>query len=196
VRACSCREPGAAQPPSFDDFAQGYANTASGELKDELKELLALLSVGLALHSAVVGFPLLSSDKPAPMDWVGWVYGLCGDSTALFSLTTLTKTGPGVSPKMSSGIGAMLGIQQLMLTATRFGEQQQHNVVEDVDFGFHLAGCLVAIANPVKFLGTVGAILVAVLDVVMGLAQGVLQIVEAFLPSTSVTPLPAGAQVP
>jgi hypothetical protein len=174
--------------------AIGDALSANAAPPDALARGVVLLSLAFALPTAVVGFPLLPTARPAPADWVSWVVGLSVGATALFGLNTLTKTGPGVSTKFASGIGAALSVLQLIVVVDAWG-QQQHTVLNDVAFGFQVAACVVGVLNPIKFLGAPGAALVAVLDVVMGLALGILQIVKAFEPSKSATALPAAAQV-
>jgi hypothetical protein len=61
-----------------------------------------------------------------------------------------------------------------------------------VNFGFEIAACVAGILNPIKFLGAPGSALVALIDCIMGMALGILQSLEAFLPSKSATGLSSG----
>ncbi|MBV9599658.1 MAG: PQQ-binding-like beta-propeller repeat protein [Chloroflexi bacterium] len=178
-------------------FINGLSDALFGQANppEDLTRDVTIESLAFALGTAVANFPLLASARPAPLEWVTWVYGMCASAVNLFGLSSLLKTGQAVSGKLTSGITSALSILQLILVADQWANQPSHNVLDDVNFGFDLAACIVGVLNPVKFLGEQAALVIGALDAVMGLALGILQIVDAFERKGAATlpaALPAG----
>ena len=59
-----------------------------------------------------------------------------------------------------------------------FGVQPPPNVINQVALGVTMAALLPGLINPLKLASEIGAMVVAVLDVVMGLAVAVMGFVE------------------
>jgi hypothetical protein len=71
-----------------------------------------------------------------------------------------------------------LSIGQIFVLSIEFGVQPPPNLINQAALGVAMAALLPGLINPLKLATEVGAIVVAVLDVIMGLAVAVMGFVE------------------
>ena len=134
----------------------------------------------LACSVAISGFsvPAISSDTSSFFDWTSWAVGL---SMGLLNIFGSMNFDPGLSEELTAFVPAMLtalSIGQIFVLSIEFGVQPPPNVINQVALGVTMAALLPSLINPLKLASEIGAVVVAVLDVVMGLAVAVMGFAE------------------
>ena len=88
---------------------------------------------------------------------------------------------PWLSAELTEFVPAMLtalSIGQIFVLSIEFGVQPPPDLIHKAALGVTMAALLPSLINPVKLASEIGAIVVAVLDVVMGLAVAVMGFAE------------------
>ena len=124
---------------------------------------------------SIFSIPSFSSDNPADLDWIAWGWGL-----GIGLLNILGSHSLSISDQYGERftiLGSILECLMSFLQACILGEQFKNkppaDVIGDVVFGINVADLLPGFVNPAKLVGEVPAIVVGVLDVIMGLAGAV-----------------------
>jgi len=134
----------------------------------------------LACSVAISGFsvPAIGSDTPSFFDWTSWAVSLSMGLLNIFGSMTFD---PGLSEELTYFVPAMLtalSIGQIFVLSIEFGVQPPPNLIGEAALGVTMAALLPGLINPLKLASEPGAVVVAVLDVVMGLAVAVMGFLE------------------
>ena len=152
-----------------------------------LKAVMGYILIAVSIGVAVVSFPLLAStDPPEAADWVGWGVALCiapagllGVPGLFFAFNDMSSTTKELLPKIVPWIAAILSLVLLCVAGVAYSKHKHPSVGDDVAFGYTVASCVPGLFNPLTLFGKYGEILVAALDLVMGLVVGVLIIIKS-----------------
>ncbi len=124
---------------------------------------------------SIFTIPSFTSDTPADVDWLAWGWGL---GTGLLNI--LGSHSLSVSEEFGERftiLGSILLCLMSFLQACILGEQFKNkppaDVIGDVVFGIEVAALLPGFVNPAKLAGEIPAIVVGVLDAIMGVAGAV-----------------------
>ncbi|MBV9542884.1 MAG: hypothetical protein JOY61_00720, partial [Chloroflexi bacterium] len=124
---------------------------------------------------SIFSIPSFSSDTPGDLDWIAWGWGL---GTGLINILGAhgLSVSAGVGERFTI-LGSVLLSVMSFLQACTLGEQFKQkpppDVIGDVEFGIEVAALLPGFINPAKLVGEIPAIVVGLLDVIMGLAGAV-----------------------
>ena len=151
------------------------------------KAIMGYILIAVSIGVAVVSFPLLASTKPPEAaDWVGWGVVLCiapasllGVPGLFFGFNDISSETKALLPKIVPWIMCILSLVLMCVAGVAYSEHTHPSVGDDVAFGYTVASCVPGFFNPITLFGKYGEILVAALDLVMGVAVGVLIIIKS-----------------
>jgi hypothetical protein len=136
------------------------------------------------MWGAIFSFPCCRTPvPPSDLAWAGW-----GGALGLTTINAIGIFGSGtrgaaaaVLEYLVPWIEALLSIALLTIVVAKFVDEKGRDPVQDVAFAAGLTSVLPGLINPVKELSEELALVVAVVDGVMGWATGILSFVEAGL---------------
>jgi hypothetical protein len=147
--------------------------------------IIGRVALLLSVTSAAISTPSVSSDAPGELLWVSWgvtlsmallnILGAVDMSDALAQYESLGRLGPALLSGLSIAQLLVLGLQW----DPDYGVAPT-NPVGDAALGISMVSALPGVINPLKLESEVGALVVSVLDVVMGIAAGVGGVMSAY----------------
>jgi hypothetical protein len=144
--------------------------------------LVGRLGLACGLLGAGCGFPLLAGKAPSDLDWAAWAVALAAGTLNVFGAIELTPGGAAekVITYLVPGLLSGASLAQLGIYITGAVESPPPNWVADLALATSIAATVAGIVNPAKLATELVALLVAILDGVMGFVVGGLQIALAF----------------
>ena len=143
--------------------------------------------VGLAFSmlSSACSVPSYNKDTPTVLDWTSWALSLTGGLlNILGSVNFSAATSTGVTELGPALLLAVSGLQMMVL-GLMFDPAYNEvppDPVSNAELGINIAAQLAGLINPLKLTSEIGAIIVAAVDFIMGIAA----MVASFLSAGSV----------
>ena len=142
-------------------------------LVDESPDWMDQCVFGLGLLSQVPGYPLFSSDTPTSGDYAEWGLNVAMACFGVFSLQEDAEF------ETLSVIGSVLSLSLLVATIVVFIADGQTDGASDAGLAEGIIGLIPGLLNPFIYLPEPAALIIAIVDVVAGLATGGIQMALA-----------------
>ncbi|MBV9170579.1 MAG: PQQ-binding-like beta-propeller repeat protein [Chloroflexi bacterium] len=164
-------------------FTSGWQSGSINALKANLASAVLMVSLG----TAAVSFPLLASTSPpSASDWTSWGVALAiapasllGVPGLFFAFNDISEQTKLILPKIVPWITSILNLVLLGVALVAYLQARHPSVADDVAFGYTVAATVPGIFNPVTLFGVSGELIIAAVDLFMGVAVGVLIILKA-----------------
>jgi hypothetical protein len=142
-----------------------------------------LLSVG----SAAITTPNISSDSPGELAWAAWGVGLSQGLLNVLSSIDFGEAGNALNlGGLGAGLLSALSMAQLLVQGLQWDPTYgvvPTNPLADAALGIDMVTALPGVINPIKMVGEIPPLVVAALDVIMGVAAGVAGVLSAYAPT-------------
>ena len=167
----------------FVSFVGGIVNGAGDSFGSGNEPLIigrgALL---LSLLSAAITAPNIYSDSLGVLDWSSWGLTVALALTNILSSVDLSHAPQALElGRLGTALESALSVAELLVLGlywdSDYGEAPT-NPLADAALGINMITTLPGLINPIKLLNGLAAIVVAVLDVVMGIAAGVAEVLS------------------
>ncbi|MBV9172420.1 MAG: PQQ-like beta-propeller repeat protein [Chloroflexi bacterium] len=134
-----------------------------------------------SLTTAGFSVPIYGSDNPSDLAWSAWGLGVGISLLNLLGSVDLSSAPASLElGKLGPTLLCILSSSQTFVEALIFHAEPPPNPLGDAALGLSIASALPGIINPLKLQSELGAAVVAVLDVVMGIAAGVAAVLGAY----------------
>jgi hypothetical protein len=145
--------------------------------------LVGRLGLVCGLLGAGLSIPLATKSAPGPLDWAAWGVALGAGTLNVFGSIELTPGG--AAEKVLTYLVPVLlsatSMAQLGIFIQGAVDNPPPDWVADLALATNIAGAVAGIFNPAKLFTELLALLIAILDGVMGFVVGALQIALAFI---------------
>jgi hypothetical protein len=158
-------------------IVSGIVSSYDDLLVDEAPDWVDQCLFGLGLIAQVPGYPLFSSDTPTGGDYTEYAFNV---ALAIFGVFYLQED---AEFETLSVIGSMLNLTLLVVTIAVFIADGQTDGASDAGLAEGIIGTIPGMLNPVIYLPEPAALIIAIVDVVAGLAVGGIQMALAMLVS-------------
>jgi hypothetical protein len=133
------------------------------------------VALGFNVLAAACSVPVYGKDTPTWLDWTSWGVSLTAGLLNVLSSVSFSagSTGSAVSqlsPELLFGLSAVQMLVLGLMFDPSWNEPPPATPVSDAVLGINLATQLAGVINPAKLFSEIGAIVVAAVDVIMGIA--------------------------